>query len=117
MKITLLSFLLVGAALTALPLQTASGDDTTTPGQNPPSSGSPNSDDTAPAPKTHARHSGHRRHLFAQLNLSDAQKTQIKQIKATVTDHKERRHQIMALLTADQRARLKELRAEGKHKA
>ncbi len=47
-----------------------------------------------------------------QLDLSDAQKEQIKGIRATVTDRKERRQQIMAVLTPDQKAKLKELLPE-----
>jgi Spy/CpxP family protein refolding chaperone len=47
-----------------------------------------------------------------QLNLTDAQKDKIKQIRATVTDRKERRQQIMAVLTVDQQAKLKELTQE-----
>ena len=44
--------------------------------------------------------------MLAQLDLTDTQKGQIKQIRATVTDRKERRQQIMAVLTQDQKAKL-----------
>jgi Spy/CpxP family protein refolding chaperone len=43
---------------------------------------------------------------FAQLDLTDAQKEQIKQIRATTPKGKERRQQIMAVLTPDQKAKL-----------
>jgi Spy/CpxP family protein refolding chaperone len=46
---------------------------------------------------------------LAKLNLTDAQKTQIQQIRATVTDRRERRQQIMAVLTPDQKAQLKQI--------
>ena len=41
-----------------------------------------------------------------QLNLSDAQKQQIKQIRANTQPGKERRQQIMAVLTPDQKQKL-----------
>jgi Spy/CpxP family protein refolding chaperone len=44
-----------------------------------------------------------------KLNLTDAQKDQIKQIRASVTDRRERRQQIMAVLTPDQKEKLKEM--------
>ena len=49
--------------------------------------------------------------------LTDAQKDRIKQIRATVTDRKERRQQIMAVLTPDQKAKLKELIQEHRNEA
>ena len=49
---------------------------------------------------------------FAQLGLTDAQKEQIKQIRASVTDRKERREEILNVLTPDQKAKLRELRQE-----
>ena len=41
-----------------------------------------------------------------QLNLSDAQKQQIQQIRASTQPGKERRQQIMAVLTPDQKQKL-----------
>jgi periplasmic protein CpxP/Spy len=41
-----------------------------------------------------------------QLNLSDAQKQQIQQIRANTQPGKERRQQIMAVLTPDQKQKL-----------
>ena len=41
-----------------------------------------------------------------QLDLTDAQKAQIKQIRETVTDKKDRRRQIFAVLTPDQKQKL-----------
>ena len=44
-----------------------------------------------------------------KLDLTDAQKAQIKQIHATVTDKQERRKQIMAVLTPDQKQKLMQM--------
>ena len=44
-----------------------------------------------------------------QLGLTDAQKAQIKQIRATVTDRRERRQQIMAVLTSNQKEKLRQM--------
>ena len=43
---------------------------------------------------------------FEQLDLSNAQKAQIQQIRANTSRGKDRRHQIMAVLTPDQKAKL-----------
>jgi Spy/CpxP family protein refolding chaperone len=43
---------------------------------------------------------------FDQLDLTDAQKNQIKQIRSSVTDKQQRRQQIMAVLTPEQKQRL-----------
>jgi Spy/CpxP family protein refolding chaperone len=70
-------------------------------------------DDTAAAPATGSSTQEQRiqelKAALDQLNLTDAQKAQIKQIRATVSDKKERRQQIMAVLTPDQKAKLREL--------
>ena len=49
-----------------------------------------------------------RPHFIQQLGLSDAQKAQIKQIRQNTPKGKERREQIMAVLTPEQRAQLKQ---------
>jgi Spy/CpxP family protein refolding chaperone len=46
-------------------------------------------------------------HLMQQLGLSDAQKAQIKQIRQSTPKGKERRQEIMAVLTPEQKAQLK----------
>ena len=46
---------------------------------------------------------------FDQLGLTDAQKAQIKQIRASTQPGKERREQIMAVLTPDQKSKLMEM--------
>jgi len=56
----------------------------------------------------------HMQQMFAQLDLTDAQKQQLNQIRQTVTDRKQRREQIMNVLTPDQRAKFEQLRAEHK---
>lgn len=55
---------------------------------------------------------GGKQHLLAQLGLSDAQKQQIKQIRATVTDKPTRRKEIWQILTPGQRETLKSLRQQ-----
>jgi Spy/CpxP family protein refolding chaperone len=67
-----------------------------------PSSTSTDTTGAAPAP-------GHHQHLLAQLDLTDAQKAQIKQIVQGTTDKKERRQQIRAILTPDQKIKLRQL--------
>ena len=52
-----------------------------------------------------------------KLDLTEAQKAQIKQIHATVTDKKERRQQIMAVLTPDQKQKLMEMIKEHREAA
>ena len=52
------------------------------------------------------------RQAFQQLNLTDAQMAQIKQIRSTVPAGKERRQQVMAVLTPDQKAKLMEFLKE-----
>jgi len=47
--------------------------------------------------------------LLAQLDLTDAQKAQVKQILTSEPAGKERREHIKAVLTPDQKAKLKEL--------
>jgi len=47
-------------------------------------------------------------HFFEQLGLSDAQKIQIKQIRQSTPKGKERRQEILALLTPEQKAQLKQ---------
>jgi Spy/CpxP family protein refolding chaperone len=44
--------------------------------------------------------------ILEQLDLSDAQKTQIKQIRANTQPGPDRRHQIMAVLSPDQKQKL-----------
>jgi len=46
------------------------------------------------------------REAFEKLNLTDAKKSQIKQIRASTTPGKERRQQIMAVLTPAQKEQL-----------
>jgi Spy/CpxP family protein refolding chaperone len=90
---------LIGSALALLPLQTVLADSTTATTQAT-SSGCQN---------------GRKEHLkkaLASLDLTDAQKEQIKQIRAGGADRKERFEQILAVLTPDQKAKLRELRKE-----
>jgi Spy/CpxP family protein refolding chaperone len=112
MKISFLPLLFIGAALTAVPLRTVLADDNITSGQSTPSDGSgASSGNAATGQQCHPR----LRKLFAELDLTDAQKEQIKQIFTTVTDRKERREQMWQVLTPVQQAKLKELREEHKN--
>lgn len=56
---------------------------------------------TAPTGHQHPR-------FMQQLGLSEAQKAQIKQIRQSTPKGKERRQEIMAVLTSDQKAQLKQ---------
>jgi Spy/CpxP family protein refolding chaperone len=104
MKTSLLSLLFVGAALTALPAQMAWADDSTTSGQASTPSGTTNSGGSGPQAQRIERI----KEAFAQLDLTDAQKEQIRQIRTTVTDRKERFEAILNVLTPDQKAKLRE---------
>jgi Spy/CpxP family protein refolding chaperone len=99
MRTFLFSFF-AGAALATAPLQFVAADDDTMSGQ------------TAPVAGT-SQGQGERadkwRVAFEQLDLTDAQKAQIKQIRASVPKSKERRQQIMAVLTPDQKAKLRQM--------
>jgi len=109
MKASLFPLLLAGAALTVTPPQMARADDGTTPGPAASSSSTTNSVGAAQANGTRTQRLERFKEAFAQLGLTDAQKDQIKQIRASVTDRKERREQIVNVLTADQKAKLHEL--------
>jgi Spy/CpxP family protein refolding chaperone len=112
MKISLLSLVLIGSALT-LPLQVIRADDTTTLNPTTPSTSGTTSD-TGPCAGKHGWHKGKGK-LFSKLDLSDAQKAQIKQIVATDKDPKERHAAIFAVLTPEQQAELKQFRGAHKH--
>jgi Spy/CpxP family protein refolding chaperone len=58
------------------------------------------------------QHAGKWKAVFEQLDLSDTQKAQIKQIRANTQPGKERRQQIMAVLTPDQKQKLVSLLKE-----
>jgi Spy/CpxP family protein refolding chaperone len=75
---------------------------------NPPAGASTVTSTTPPAtpPAGKEKHHGH---LLAQLNLTDAQKAKIKQIKKSGTDKKQRKQEVMALLTPAQQQQLRQL--------
>jgi Spy/CpxP family protein refolding chaperone len=103
MKISFLSLFLVGA-LMGLPQQMTLAQDSSTTGQTTPATGSTGG--TGTCTPGQGQRLEKLKAALAQLNLTDAQKEQIKQIRSTVTDRKERRQEIMAVLTPDQKARL-----------
>jgi Spy/CpxP family protein refolding chaperone len=65
---------------------------------------------TSPAPSDgdggYGQKAGKWKEAFAQLDLTDAQKAQIKQIRANTQPGKERRQQIMGVLTPEQKQKL-----------
>ena len=104
MKTSFLPLFLVGATLTIASARIGLAD-TAAPA-------------TANGPATNEAQGGRLERLkaaLAELNLTDAQKAQIKQIRATVTDRRERRQQIMAVLTPEQKAKLIQMRQEHKN--
>jgi len=113
MKTSFLSAFLIGSALTTSSLQLASADDTAGSSQGTSSGGSTNSAGTGAQAQRFERV----REALAQLDLSDAQKEQIKQIRSSVTDRQERRQQIMAVLTEEQKAKLRQLIQEHRNGA
>jgi Spy/CpxP family protein refolding chaperone len=54
----------------------------------------------------------HLRGLLSQLDLTDAQRLQIAQIRQTMTDRQQRHEAILNILTPDQRTRFEQLRAQ-----
>ena len=111
MKTSLLSAWALGAALTVLPTFIAMGDDGTAPIQ--PSNSMGNA-----APTDVQRERLERlKAALEQLDLTDAQKAQIKQIRTSVPAGQERRQQIVAVLTPDQRAKLRRLMQEHRSEA
>ena len=111
----LLPLFCIGAALAAIPLQAVLADDGAPAGQSTPSDGP----DASSGNATTGQHDHPRlRKLFTKLDLSDAQKERIKQIRGGVTDRKERREEILNVLTPEQKAKLRELierRKNGAH--
>jgi Spy/CpxP family protein refolding chaperone len=113
MKTPLLSLFFIGAALTAIPLQTVAADDSATSGQGSSSSGPTNSGGNDAQGQRFER----LKPALAELGLTDAQKEQIQQIRASVTDRKERRQEILSVLTPDQKAKLREVIQERRNAA
>ncbi len=109
MKTSFFFLFLIGATLTALSAQTVLADDGALSGQAAPS--------TTPADAQRAQRIERFKTAMAELNLTDAQKDQIKEIRANVADRMERRQQIMAVLTPDQKAKLRELIQEHRNGA
>jgi len=79
----------------------AQTDDSTSPSQTTPSDGTNTGVDAS-------QRRERIKEAFAQLNLTDEQKQQIKQIRQTVSDKTQRRQQIMAVLTLDQKQKLRQ---------
>jgi len=63
-------------------------------------------DTSTTTPNSEGEHKGFWKQAIEQLNLSEAQKQQIQQIRAKTQPGKDRRQQIMAVLTPDQKQQL-----------
>jgi len=110
MRTSLFYFFLASAMLTTFAIQPAAADDSTTASGQAGSSGTPANSGTDGGAR--AQRIERIKEAFAQLDLTDAQKDQIKQIRASVTDRRERFVQILNVLTPDQKAKLRELRRQ-----
>ncbi len=99
MKTPFSALLLVGSALVAIPFQVTRADDSATANLSAPATTTPTGDKGARLEKLKAD--------LAQLDLNDDQKAKIKDIFTTVPAGKERRQQIVALLTPEQKEKLK----------
>jgi Spy/CpxP family protein refolding chaperone len=87
------------AVLMAAPQFALADDGATTPTQSAPTEGGNGGGGQAEKLQ-------HLKDAMAQLDLTDTQKQQIKQIRATVTDKTQRRQQVMAVLTPEQKQKL-----------
>ena len=100
MKNPLFCLLALGIGLATAPVSTAKADDTTNLAAGPTDS-------------TGGDAQGERgeriRKAFAALDLTDAQKEQIKTIRANTQPGKDRRQQVMAVLTPEQKAKLMQM--------
>lgn len=101
-----LSFALAIASAPVLFAQDAGANTATAPVSPSTSDGSGND---GAAGEGSGQHAGKWRQAFAQLGLSDAQKQQIQQIRTSTQPGKERRQQIMAVLTPDQKQKLRSM--------
>jgi len=109
MKTSFLHLFLLEAALLAIAQQTALAQDSSATDQTDLSGGSTNSGATGTAGTGQGQRIERFKAAMAQLDLTEAQKEQIKQLRASVTDRKARRQQILAILTPEQKAKLREL--------
>jgi Spy/CpxP family protein refolding chaperone len=98
MKTSILPLFFAGVALMVLSPRTTLADATTSAGST-----------TSGSSGTQGERGERWRAALAALDLTDAQKAQIKQIRSTVTDRKERFEQIKAVLTPEQKAKLREM--------
>ena len=80
----------------------AQADDNAPPSQSVPSDGTNTGTDAS-------QRREHIKEAFAQLNLTDEQKQQIRHIRQTVTDKVQRQQEVMAVLTPEQRQKLRQL--------
>jgi Spy/CpxP family protein refolding chaperone len=101
MNLPLLRLVLVGSVLSFVSLQSAPADNTAAPASAPAA--------TAPAAGGQGDHAAKFQAALAELDLSDDQKTKIQGIMSSMPAGRERRRAIAAVLTPDQKAKLKEL--------
>jgi len=105
MKTRLFPVVILVTAVIMAPLPVILADDDMTSGPSEPATGSTSGTGTGAQGERGARWKA----VFAQLDLTEAQKAQIKQIRANFPAGKERRQQIMAVLTPDQKAKLAQM--------
>jgi len=98
MKISFLPLFLFGAALTIAAPRISMAD-----------TGAPATANGADTNSEQSARVARWKAAFAELDLTDDQKAQIKHIRWTVTDRQERRQQILAVLTPEQKAKLKQM--------
>ena len=109
MKTPFFCLAFVGAALGFVPVQTAVAQNSAPTDQTNLSGGPSNSGGPGTPAPGQGQKFGRFKAALAQLDLTDGQKAQIKQIRATVTDRKERHQDVLAVLTTEQKAKLREL--------
>ena len=99
MKNPLFCLLALGIGLVSAPVSVAKADDTTNLAAGPTNG--------AAATSPQGERGEKLKEAIDQLDLTDAQKQQIKTIRANTSPGKERRQQIMAVLTPEQKEKLK----------
>ena len=93
----------------AMPVQMTMADDTSTSGQTAPAGGSTTAGGSGAATGSQGQKLERLKEAMAALDLTEAQKEQIKQIRSSTTPGQDRGQQILAVLTPEQKAKLREM--------
>jgi Spy/CpxP family protein refolding chaperone len=110
-------FLLLVISAVSFAATPVAADDTAASGQTATSSGSTSSAGASTEASSQGQKLERFKQVLATLDLTDAQKEQIKQIRTGTTDRQERHQQIMGILTPDQKAKLLEMIKEHRNGA